>query len=360
MNNSKIFLFILSVAILGSIAFAYLYFHHRATYSSVKTQRTEPKQVAEFEPRLLSWSQATSSTEWQPRDSAVSFVFQNKMWTMGGLNGNKEIASNHTVNYWEAQHFNDIWATEDGTTWEMIKAHAEWSPRRSMSVALFQDKLWMFGGWSPITSYTNDIWQSSDGINWTKVVLNASWSAREGQTTEVFQGKIWMMGGVNYDKRETKNDVWYSENGVDWHQATTTIPWSPRWDHATAVFNGKFFLSGGMNLSKQTFKDVWVSPDGLNWELANANPPLQERQGHSLVVFHNKLWLVGRFNDKKDGGANDVWYSDDGVVWEKTETDPTWLGREDHSALVFKDRIYVFGGMDANWQWRNDVWFSSN
>ncbi len=351
---SAIFLFVAIV-----LLFSYFNFP-RKEVRLLSTKQSLENQAPRFDTRFLSWSLATSSAEWQPRDSAVSFVFQNKMWTMGGLNGNREVDSKHTVRYWEAPHFNDIWASEDGVHWQVMKTKAEWPTRRSISVVLFQDKLWMFGGWSPITGYTRDIWQSSDGIAWTKIVSSAPWPAREGQTTEVFQGKIWLMGGVNYDKRETKNDVWWSDNGIDWHEATTTIPWSSRWDHATVVFNGKIFLAGGMNLQKQTFKDVWSSSDGLNWELVNPNPLWQERQGHSLVVLHDKLWIIGRLNDSDGGGVNDIWYSDDGTIWQKTQTDPSWLGREDHSVLVFKDRIFVFGGMDANWQWRNDVWFSSN
>ncbi|HEY4473800.1 MAG TPA: hypothetical protein VI957_01405 [Candidatus Paceibacterota bacterium] len=351
--------FALSAATLVSLLSAYLYLSHNEARSSAQKQSSENQQVPQFEPRLL-WSQATSSAEWQPRDSAVSFVFQNKMWTMGGLNGDKEVATNHTVRYWEAPHFNDIWATEDGMHWEMMKDTAEWPPRRSMSVVSFRDKLWMFGGWSPITGYTSDVWQSDDGIVWTQVISEAQFPAREGQTAETFQGKIWLFGGVNYDKHEVKNDVWYSDDGLLWHQATTTIPWSPRWDHATAVFNGKIFLAGGMNLSDQIFKDVWSSSDGFNWKPVTTSAPWQERQGHSLVVFHDTLWIIGRLNDFEGGGANDVWYSDDGITWQKTNTDPSWLGREDHSVLIFNNRIYVFGGMDSNWQWRNDVWFSSN
>ncbi len=360
MTKFRFFCFVLTIVILGLIVFAYLYSSRQAVYSSAKTHQVEVGQVAEFQPRLLSWSQATSSAEWQLRDSAVGFVFQNKMWTMGGLNGNKEIDSNHTVHYWEAPHFNDIWTSENGAHWQLVKAHAQWPPRRSMSVVSFQDKLWMFGGWSSITGYTSDIWQSDDGITWTKIVSKALWPAREGQTTEIFDGKIWMMGGVNYDRREVKNDVWYSDDGLLWHQATTTIPWSPRWDHATAVFNGKIFLVGGMNLSDQTFKDIWSSSDGFHWELLTASPPWQDRQGHSLVIFHNKLWIIGRLNDNERGGVNDIWYSNDGTTWQKTDANPPWAGREDHSVLIFDNRMYVFGGMDANWQWRNDVWFSSN
>ncbi len=351
------FLCILLIIIFISAVYTYIFFSDPIVLLKHAPQTARP-QIPIFDPKLLSWSSATSSAEWQPRDSAASFVFQNKMWTMGGLNGNKKVSEHHVIRYWEASHFNDIWSSGDGVRWQREKEHAKWPPRRSLSIVTFSDKLWMFGGWSPVNGYTNDIWQSDDGMNWTKSISQAPWQPREGQTAEVFQGKIWLMGGVHYDKREVKNDIWYSDDGLAWHQATTTIPWSPRWDHATAVFNGKIFLTGGMNLSGETFKDIWSSSDGLHWELVTASPPWQERQGHSLVVFRDKLWILGRLNDSVNGSVNDIWYSDDGMAWQKTNTDPPWSGREDHSALVFNKQIYIFGGMSADWQWKNDIWFS--
>ncbi len=329
-----------------------------APFISEKNESVEAQIPEKSDLKNFSWSQVTSSAPWGSRDSAVSFVFKNKMWTMGGLNGNGDVTYGHKIKYWEAPYFNDIWTSDDGANWSRVAEHAEWSPRRSMSVVLFKGALWMFGGWGPINGYAKDVWKSTDGVIWKRVVSNVPWSVREGQTAEVFQGKIWLIGGVDYDNRETKNDVWYSENGIDWYEATASAPWSSRWDHATAVFGGKIFLSGGMNLNKQTFGDVWSSSDGTNWEKVSPNPSWQVRQGHTLVIFQDMIWSVGRLND--NGGVNDIWYSKNGLSWQKTAFDPPWLGREDHSVLVFKDRIYVFGGMDSNWHWQNDVWVSSN
>lgn len=354
-----------SLFVYASLAFFLLLFVGAYTYytraNSISIVGVLPAEKSEpvFQPDTLSWTIATSSAEWAPRDSSASFVFAGKMWTMGGLNGNENIAGQGVVRYWEAPHFNDIWASENGTQWTLVKEHAEWSPRRSMSVLFFNGALWMFGGWSPVGGYTSDVWRSEDGIVWTRVVVRAPWSPREGQTAEVFAGNMWMFGGVNYDERTTKNDAWYSGDGMNWYEATTTIPWSPRWDHATAVFHGKIFLGGGMNLAKETFQDVWVSGDGLAWERATSSAPWSPRQGHAFVVLRDTLWSVGRLNDKENGGENDVWYSPDGTSWYHTKELPAWAGREDHSTLVFNDEIFVFGGMDANWQWRNDVWVSS-
>lgn len=350
---------ILIIILLLGIKFGSSYVVDKWPQNKISINKRVENEKAKFNPSSLSWLLATSSAEWQPRDSAVSFIFDKKIWTMGGLNGNEDVDSGHTVSYWNAPHFNDIWNSDDGIIWNLINQNAAWPARRSMSVVLFKDKLWMLGGWSIEGGYTNDIWQSDDGISWKKVVSYAPWQAREGQTLEIFDDKIWLIGGVNYDIREVKNDVWYSENGITWNQVASSIPWGPRWDHDTEIFENKIFLSGGMNLSGEVFKDVWSSYDGIHWELVNSAPPWSSRQGHSLITYKNKLWTIGRLNDNQEKGENDIWYSTNGKDWEKTDTDPPWTGREDHSVLSFKDKLYVFGGMDSNWVWRNDVWLSN-
>lgn len=302
------------------------------------------------------WKVATTSAEWTARDSAASFVFNGKMWIMGGINGNGvETNLQHGVHYWQATHYNDIWSSLDGITWKREAEHAEWAERRSMSVVVFKDKLWMFAGWSPVDGYVNDVWQSTDGIHWKRILERAPFAVREGQTAEVFQGKMWMMGGVNYDRRKVYNDVWSSEDGIHWKEATATAEWSPRWDHAIAVFHDKLFLAGGMDLSQNTFNDVWSSEDGVTWEHIDATS-WPTRQGHGLMNYKDALWIVGRLNDDVGGGINDVWYSLDGKTWEKTKEDPGWIGREDHQSIIFNDHLYIFSGMDANWHWMNDVW----
>lgn len=300
------------------------------------------------------WQLVASSTEWTPRDSSASFVFNNKMWMMGGLNGNNVPSNNHKPEYWKADFFNDIWSSEDGATWVREVEHAEWSPRRSMSVVEYDGTLWMFGGWSQKTGYEVGIWKSSDALHWEQVSKSAPWGIREGQSVEIFLGKLWLFGGVNYDDRVVMNDVWYSENGIDWNFATNTLM-SGRWDQATAVFNDTLFLTGGMDLSGDSFRDEWYTKDGIHWEEV-LEIPWEARQGHALVSLENRLWLVGRLNDSKDKGVNDVWYSDDGFVWNKTKNDPAWVGREDGTVLPFKGELILFGGMGSDWVWKNDVW----
>ena len=338
----------IAVAIFAAGIVGILFLTNRIPFSEWRVvQATAPS---------YAWREATSSAEWRARDSAESFVFAGRMWLVGGINADAEVNTEaHYVQYWKAPHFNDIWSTADGVTWEQSSTTAAWPPRRSMSIVEYRGALFMFGGWSPVGSYQSDIWRSEDAVHWTKEG-EAPWPAREGQTAVIYRDRLYMMGGVNYDAREEKNDVWYTDDGFNWTEAVEHAPWEPRWDHAAAVFNDKIYLIAGMDLHENVFEDIWTTEDGTHWQEASSTPLWQTRQGSVLVPFDGALWLIGRLNDDIYGGTNDMWYTRDGINWTEWSHNLPWIGREDHSVSVFKDSIWIFGGMGADWHWRGDVW----
>jgi len=328
-----------------------------ALFSPRKTIKIE-KEKDVFKPESLIWKKVELPIPWSPRDSHGVVVYQNKIWLMGGLNGNGFVIQPGMVKYGEALHFSDVWVSEDGMNWNLVTENAPWGKRRSIEVVVFKEKMWLIPGWGPFTGLKSEIWTSEDGKNWTKIIPNQSWSPREGIQLVVFKNKLCLIGGVNYEKREIKNDVWCSEDGINWFEVASSTPWAPRWDHKVIEFKGKLWLIGGMDLKGNIFADVWVSEDGKDWKLVTDNPPWEARQGHGVVVYRDKIWIIGRFNSKDEGGKNDVWFSDDGINWKKTKKDPPWLGREDFGVVVFQDKIWIFGGMTTDWSWQNDIWYS--
>jgi hypothetical protein len=351
--NGKLFLatIVLGIVIGGGIYF--LFFNKEAKKVNIE----EKNIVSIFDPALLSWQEVTKSAVWQPRDSHAVVVYQDKIWLMGGLNGNDYVISPGTVEYNKAPHFSDVWVSEDGINWNLVTEKAPWGKKRSIQAVVFQDKMWLIPGWGPLDGLKSEVWYSEDGKNWQKVI--AGWPAREGHQLVAFKNKLWLIGGVDYEKRETKNDVWYSPDGINWFEAASTTPWAPRWDHEVVVFKDKLWLIGGMDLEDNVFGDVWVSENGRDWSLVTDNPPWPARQGHEALVFKDRIWIIGRFNSPEEGGGdNDIWFSDDGINWQKTQENPPWQGREDHAAVVFQDKIWVLGGMTTDWKWQNDIWYS--
>jgi len=310
-------------------------------------------------PTLLTWKKVEKKIPWSPRDSHGVVVYQDKIWLMGGLNGNGFVITPGKVKYYKAPHFSDIWVSEDGVNWNLVTDKAPWGKRRSIQSVVFKNKLWILPGWGPQTGLKSEIWYSDDGINWNRV--SGNWPPREGTQLVVFRDKLWILGGVDYDKREVKNDIWCSEDGINWYEVTSSALWAPRWDHKVIVFKEKLWLVGGMDLKNNVFGDIWVSENGKEWKLVTDHPPWKKRQGHEMVVFQHKLWLIGRFNEpnEKEREENDVWFSEDGIHWEKTKYSPPWLGREDFGTVVFRNKIWIFGGMTIDWNWQNDIWYSA-
>lgn len=334
--------------------------------NKIETTRfeTEKKEENFFDPLLLKWEKESIEIPWSPRDAAMAVVFKNKIWLMGGVEGGE--IKDGSPNYGEIPHKSDIWVSENGKDWQLIKEKAPWGKRRSAGIIVFststEEKIWLMGGWAQNFGETkNDIWISEDGENWKLILPSAEWEPREGHAIIVFKNKIFLTGGVDFYKRKTYNDVWYSEDGINWIEATSTAPWSKRYDHTLTVFKDKLWLIGGLDFGEDVKKDIWVSEDGVNWKLVTDNPPWFARHGHIALEYKEKLWIIGGWSETENKGLNDTWYSSDGLNWEKTKEEGLWLGREDHSAVIFNDKIWLLGGMaDAGekWIWQNDIWYS--
>ena len=73
-------------------------------------------------------------------------------------------------------------------------ASNHWSIRYEHTAVVFDDKMWVLGGFDG-SSTLNDVWWSVDGASWTEVTASNHWSARYYHTAVVFDGKMWVLGG---------------------------------------------------------------------------------------------------------------------------------------------------------------------
>ena len=285
----------------------------------------------------IAWQQATTDAAWSARNSHSSVVFDDKIWVLGGYDGSRK---------------KDVWYSTDGINWTRATTDAAWSARNSHSSVVFDDKIWVLGGYDGSNS-KNDVWYSTDGINWTRATIAAAWSARDAHSSVVFGDKIWVLGG--YDNSSgNKNDVYYSADGINWTRTTTNAAWTARWGHSSVVFDDKIWVLGGNAGGNKN--DVWYSTDGINWTRATIAAAWSARNSHSSVVFDDKIWVLGGF-DNSSGNKNDVWYSTDGINWTRATTNAAWSARDAHSSVVFGDKIWVLGGNDDSNNF-NDVYFA--
>ena len=291
----------------------------------------------------LPWQQATSAASWPSRQDHTSLVYDNKMWLIGGYDNDNLIDNN-------------IFHSADGINWEQITDNNIFFYRFFHTSLVYDNKMWLIGGIlraNHANSIYNDVWYSTNGNNWTRVTANAGWSDRSNHTSLVYNNKMWVIGGDDGTNR--LNDVWNSTNGNSWSQTTANADWSGRRAHTSLVYDNKMWVLGGTD-GTNYFNDVWYSKDGINWTQTTASADWSGRRDHTSLVYDNKMWVLG--GEDGTNRFNDVWYSTDGINWSQITANAGWSTRDSHTSLVYNNRIWVLGGSDGN-RLLNDVWHTT-
>ena len=288
------------------------------------------------------WVRVTEDAGWMPRDSQGEVVYNDRLWIFGG---------------WLSSYAappRDVWSSADGKTWTQVKEQAPWIHSDLAMSVVFQDRMWFMGGWynGRLEGHEagNQVWSSTDGVRWDQATDSANWSPRIASALVVFKGKMWLLGGTeNYyfgDNSSLKNDVWCSADGRTWTQATADAGWSPRAYHQAVVLNDRIYVFGGGNYVPEyrALSDVWSSADGIRWQQETDAAPWHPRLWFSSVVYRNHMWVLGGWSNNPSTNWGDVWYSKDGRDWKQLKSKVVWKERHEHSALVFNDQIWVLGG----------------
>ncbi len=296
----------------------------------------------------ISWSQNNKAFMNRTEFSCVSY--KGEMWVIGGKQYNVQTSGVQST------YLNDVWHSNDGTEWAQITANAGFSARMGHSSVVFEDKIWVIGGFDG--AYKNDVWCSSDGISWTQVTNHAPFLPRLDHTSLVYDNKLWVIGGTVLGAyTHARNDVWYTTDGINWIQATDSAAFLPHEKHTSVVFKNKMWVIGGSDgttgFGGGSKNDVWFSTNGIDWTQATDNAAFSARQNHSSAVFDGKMWVITGTGNQ---GKSDVWYSPNGSDWTISTPNAPFPGRQGQSCIVHQNKIWVLGGFD--FVSRNDVWYS--
>ena len=209
-----------------------------------------------------------------PRVHFSSESFRGFLWVFGGQHPD----SGRVVN--------DIWRSQDGSTWETVIEAAEWEQRKMHASVVFRDQLWLIAGQNNASRALSDVWYTMDGRNWTMVTSLAPFAARFGHSMTVFMSRMWLYSGG-----ETESDVWWSINGAEWKAATLSAPWPNRRASVALSFDGRLWLIGGYRHALQTeaLTDVWSSADGEHWVASTLHAQWGPRYGAQAVVLQNRF-----------------------------------------------------------------------
>jgi len=138
--------------------------------------------------------------------------------------------------------------------------------------------MWVIGGsLNDGGHFGNDVWNSDDGKKWNLVLDSAPFLPRCTHASLVYQNKMWVIGGY-VDGAYPKHDVWSSADGKTWELVTAAAAFTERtevnainWKNAMWVIDGQVVPGGG-----GAFHDVWR--------------PLMEKPGTSgRTAFHGAI-----------------------------------------------------------------------
>ncbi len=208
-----------------------------------------------------------SKSMWDERGTMAT-VFKNRIWILGGTESTGDSVDG------------DVWSSADGEIWteHTIKdstndATKLWSVIGDGDVVVFNNKMWVLGGDEKVKGYDsliNGVWSSADGEVWERHDTSKSkpmWSTRSDHSAAVFDNKIWIFGGAQSNNINISylNDVWSSTDGNTWKQQNTitsdgTAIWGKRSNFSVVKLKNKIFLLGGWT-GKSTLGDVWTFPN---------------------------------------------------------------------------------------------------
>jgi hypothetical protein len=272
--------------------------------------------------------------------------------------------------------------------WVEVTGEAPFAPRDGAGALVFQDKMWLLGGWNPGDKQhfplicNNEVWSSLNGADWTlekpNTFLDSSfdpesdWEGRHTAGYVVHRDRMWIVGG-DCNQKHYQNDVWSSADGRVWKHENhgQPVPWGPRALHYTVAHRDRIFVIGGQTMpafaggEEAFYRDVWTSADGVAWERIEPEGPCWSARGMigGAAVFNDRIWVLG--GGTYDTPAmptrqfhNDVWSSADGQTWERHLEAAPWAPRQYHDVAVFDERLWVLEGYyQRN---RNDVWHSAD
>lgn len=178
------------------------------------TQTGQIARTSDFE----KWEIVATQSNLPKRFFYHPFVFQNKLWIIGGGNGTTQ--------------FDDAWVSSDAVNWTKVADGLPFGKRSGNRFVVFKDKLYMLD---------HDAWVSSDGLHWKLLMPKIAEGDIFGYSVEVFHDKIWLIGCSR--SGQFRSEVLYSTDGITW--IAERAPWTPRGAAATCIFKDQIIMTGG-------------------------------------------------------------------------------------------------------------------
>lgn len=177
----------------------------------------------------------------------------------------------------------------------------------------FDQKLWLVGG-SQVDPNTRDnsIWCfDPKQPGWKPFAAKNPFSRRMGHALLVFEDAIWLMGGFG-SSGKALNDIWTLDVASErWTRKSNPDPWPKRCRFAACRFEDTICLYGGMDdPSDNKFKqDMWTYRTDGGWQKAVEELALDViPKSACLQGFKDHLYLIGVGTARHGGNTRSFFY----------------------------------------------------
>lgn len=278
----------------------------------------------------------SSHTRFSSRTTPGAAVFQGKMWVFGGNSGSGALG--------------DLWNSTDGQTWtqETMTGDVPAAVHNpTMVVHSNGSKMWIIGG-----DGTPNTYRSTDGTAWTRMDggTGALPSGLNNFSAVYYDGALWVLGGLI--GTTVQNSVYKStDDGATWSSVTPQVPFTAVYDSTAVVFNNQMWVVGGKTSTSTSggTSNTWRSSDGVNWSFIAGN--WTGRWGHALAVANDRLWMMGG-NIGSGTSKNDVYYTLDGTTWVQSTGAAAFSARFYLAALGYDGKLFAVAGSSGG----DEVW----
>lgn len=152
------------------------------------------------------WQLVTNEAPWDARAWPGLVVLNGRLFFLGG-----------GINYLTGldYYYTDVWSSSDGISWELINPDAPYQKAYWSSFRTFEGRIWVMGGWNffeldnGYVGNNNEVWASQDGLTWEKVETAGIWEPRHAVLSFVFKNSLYVSSGYGTNGIETLyNGVW--------------------------------------------------------------------------------------------------------------------------------------------------------
>lgn len=276
-----------------------------------------------------------------PRVCHSSVLYKSKMYIFGGHNPDP---GSNLINDLKNELFELDFKTN---TWRQIEG-PNFPYRTEHSSVCTQGRMLIFGGYSGLGGYKNDIvvCDLENGFKWETIPPKGDFpSARSAHSICLYNNKVFLFGG--WDGRTSNNNFYkFNISKGTWKKVKFTgQPPDARRSHGAVVIDDSMFIFGGYDGQRNVppvLHRFNFTTKSWSTEEAKGQPPCG-RSRTKVLHYHNTIAVFGGW-DRVNHFQKWHEYNLETRTWHERDVDFPGKGVGQHSAVIYNNTVYVFGG----------------